>query len=115
MWALRGSTVVASLVLGRAEVAERGMATPRVVERLDVVEHGHAGRALGAPVIAVDQLAFQRGKEALGHGVVVAVADAAPRGHDPGPAAALPERQAGVLAAVVRVVDHPGLWLAIPQ
>jgi hypothetical protein len=56
-------------------------------------------------VVAVEQLALQGGEEALGHRVVQRVADAAHRGDQAGLLEATAERQAGVLTAVVRVMD----------
>src|SRR5262249_5736644 len=41
------------------------------------VEHGASRFALGLESVPSQQLAFQRGKEALGHGVVEGVADRA--------------------------------------
>ncbi len=60
----------------------------------------------GRPVGAVDELGLEGSEEALGQGVVVAVADRAHRGRDPGLAQALAEREARVLAPVVGVVDE---------
>jgi hypothetical protein len=48
-----------------------------VVEDLDEVEHGGPQRLAGWPVVAVQQLAFQGGEEALGDGVVERVTDGA--------------------------------------
>jgi hypothetical protein len=56
--------------------------------------------------MAVDEFGFEGGEEALGDGVVVAVADAAHRGRDPGIAQLLPEGERGVLAAMVAVVHQ---------
>jgi hypothetical protein len=48
-----------------------------VVEYLDEVEHGGPQRLAGWPVVAVQQLAFQGGEEALSNGVVERVTDGA--------------------------------------
>ena len=56
-------------------------------------------------VRAVEQLAFEGGEEALGHGVVEAVPDRAHRrDHAPSPAA-FTEGEGSVLAALVGMVD----------
>ena len=41
-----------------------------VVPTLDEFEDGHAGLALGFKATAVEQFAFERGKEALAHRVI---------------------------------------------
>jgi hypothetical protein len=87
----RGGSVlglVAPFELGRAELAERGVPPARVVEALQVVEDRHPSLGLGAEPLAVQQLAFQGGKEAPGDGVVIAVADRALGGDQAGLAAA---------------------------
>jgi hypothetical protein len=48
-----------------------------VVEDLDEVEHRRPQGLAGWPVVAVQQLAFQGGEEALGDGVVERVTDGA--------------------------------------
>lgn len=52
------------------------MPAVRVVPALDEVEDGHPRLCLRAEAAPVDQLALQRGEEALAHRVVVAVAQA---------------------------------------
>ena len=47
----------------------------RVVPALDPFEHGHACFALGLEASAVEQFALERGEEALGHRVVVRIAN----------------------------------------
>ena len=54
----------------------------------------------GLPAAPVDELAFQAGEEALGHGVVVGIAHTAHRRANAHPLAALAEVHAGVLAAL---------------
>ena len=49
------------------------MAPPPVVPTLDVLEEREPRRGPRVPVAALDQLPLQRGEEALGHGVVVAI------------------------------------------
>jgi hypothetical protein len=51
-----------------------------VVPALDELEHGHAGLGLGFEAAAGEQLALERGEEALAHRVVEAVADRTHRG-----------------------------------
>ena len=46
------------------------MQTLRVVPTLNPAEHSQARFGLGLPDTPVNQLTLQRGKEALGHGVV---------------------------------------------
>src|SRR5690606_27066068 len=89
----------------RAEVAERRVAPARVVEALDVVEDGGPGLGRIAEGMPIEQLALERGEEALGERVVVAVADRAHGGLDAGFAAACSEGDRGVLAALVGVMD----------
>ena len=74
------------------------MATPRVVPALDVSEHGEPRFGLGLEGGPIEQLAFEAGEEALGHGVVVGVADAAhrrPHAHRLAAAAELKRRMLG--------------------
>ena len=47
----------------------------RIVPALDVAEAGHLRFGLGGKPAAAEQLGLQGGEEALGHGVVVGVAD----------------------------------------
>jgi hypothetical protein len=58
-------------------VAERGVASGRVVEGLDVAEDGEAGLIAAGPAAALDQLVLDRGDDAFGGGIVVGVATAA--------------------------------------
>ena len=55
---------------------------------------------------AIEQLAFESGEEALAHGVVIGVADRAHRGTHARIAAALAERDRGVLRTLVGMMDH---------
>jgi hypothetical protein len=56
----------------------------------------------------MEQLNFDRRKEAFGHGIIEAVADGASGGQNARVLELLPEGQRRVLAAVVGVVDEPG-------
>ena len=91
------------------------MAAARIVEAFEVVEDRHARLGVGAPAAAIDQLALERGEERFGHRVIEAVAHAAHRWRDASLAAAPTKRQAGVLSAVVCVVDQSSSRLSIPQ
>jgi hypothetical protein len=62
-------------------------------------------------VVTVEELAFQGGEEALGDGVVECVADGAHRGDQTGLTQPTAEGEAGVLAAVVAVVDQARVGL----
>lgn len=62
----------------------------RVVPAFDELEDRHPGLDLGLEATTVQQLAFQRSEEALGHRVVVRVSSRSHRGlhvHLPAPAA----------------------------
>ena len=97
---------IALLELLGTEVAEAAVAADPVVEDLDVVEHRGPGLGRARPGRAVDELGLEGGEEALGHGVVVAVADRAHGRRDAGLAQPPPEGEARVLASVVGVVDE---------
>ena len=56
-----------------AEVTQGRMTTAWVVPAFDELEDRHARFGLGTERAPVDELALQRGKEALGHGVVEAI------------------------------------------
>src|SRR5713101_8652238 len=90
------------------------MAAVRIVPTLDEFEDGHARFYLGFEAAAVEQFAFERGKEALAHRVIEAIADGAHRGSHAGLAAALAEGERSVLATLVRMMDHGG-GPALPQ
>jgi hypothetical protein len=77
-----------------------------VVEDLDEVQHGGPQRLAGWPVVAVEQLAFQGGEEALGDGVVERVTDGAHPGDQAGIGQAPAERQAGVLTGFKGSLQH---------
>ena len=73
------------------------MAPSRVVPTFDVSEQRDPRRGLSLETAAIDKLAFEAGKEALGHRVVVSIADATCRRADAHLQAALAERDTGVL------------------
>lgn len=90
------------------------MATHRVVEHLDVVEHVRGCGGPGRVDPPLDPLLLQDAEEALGHRVVVAVAATAHARHHP---MRLQERlpvAAGELAALVGVHHDAGARLAPP-
>src|SRR6185312_893741 len=62
---------------GRRLAAESRVATPAVVEDLDVLVDRVGGLAAGRPAAPVNELPLQRSEEALDDGVVPAVAPAA--------------------------------------
>src|SRR4029078_11911635 len=64
-----------TLKLHRGMVAECRVPPACVIEALNAVDDGPARRVVSLERGAVDQLALERGEEALTHGVVVAVAD----------------------------------------
>src|SRR5260370_10200438 len=86
-----------------------------VVEDFDVLEERRAGRDVGRERLARQQLALERGEEALGHGVVVPVPDRAHRAADPHRLTALPEQERGVLPAMVRGLDDASAWSPVPD
>ena len=63
----------------------------RVVPTLDEVEHRHAGLDLGFETLAVEQLAFEGGEEALAHGVIEAITHRAIEGRTPACSQRLPK------------------------
>jgi hypothetical protein len=73
----------------------------RVIPPLYELEDCHTRFALGFEAAAVEQFAFERGKEALAHDVIEAIANRAHRGSYAGLAAALAEGDRSVLAALV--------------
>ena len=81
------------------------METMWVVPAFDVAEDLLLCLGRGGEVHAIDELALQRGEEALTHGVVAAVADASHRRTHTFILAALAEGNRGVLRALIGVVD----------
>jgi hypothetical protein len=70
---------MAALELVRREIPDRGVSPLGVIPRLDPGEDRRLrlGRCLEAR--SIQQLALERGEEALGHRVVIGIADAAHR------------------------------------
>ena len=76
-----------------------------VVPRLNPAKDIQPGLRLGGPASAVYKFALQRGKEAFGHGVVIRIAHRAHGWTDLHLLAALAKGHAGVLTALVAVVN----------
>jgi len=77
------------------------MTAARIVPAFDEVEHGEAGVDLRPETLPIQQLALERGEEALAQGIVVGVADAAHRRPHAGITTPVAEGERRVLAAVV--------------
>ena len=82
------------------------MSPARIVETLDELEDGNARLGLRPEATPIEQLAFERGEEALRHCVVVGVSDRPHRGADTRLATAFAELDRGILRALIRMVDH---------
>src|SRR2546428_9148164 len=91
----------------RAEIAERRMPPPPVVEDLEVIEQLAARRRPRGPRRVVDELDLQRREETLGHGVVPAIAPAAHAAHDPVLGQDALVVAAGVLTAAIGMMEQP--------
>src|SRR5713226_5429690 len=78
------------------------MAAMGVVPAFDELEDRHAGLALGFEAAAVEQFAFECGKETLAHRVIEAIADGAHRGPYTGLAATLAKGERSVLGEFKR-------------
>src|SRR5579859_6075264 len=78
----------------------------RIVPALDEVEDRHPRRDLGFESTAVEQLAFQGGKKAFAQGVVETVAHRTHRGAHASLTTTHPERDRGVLSALVGMMDY---------
>ena len=81
-------------------------------DRLSVIKGARLD--LVAKALAVEQLAFERGKKALAHGVIITVADRSHRRSYAGLFAAHAKRNRSVLAAPVRMMNHT-LGTPLPQ
>ena len=75
-----------------------------IVPAFDEFEDRHARLDLSFEAAAVEQFAFEGGKETLAHGVIEAIADRAHRGSHAGLAAALAEGDRSVLSWIQTVV-----------
>src|SRR5215203_6769468 len=101
------------LVADGAGVVECRVAALAVVEDLDEIEDRRAQPGSGRPGVAVEQLAFQRGEEALGDGVVQRIPDRSHGSDEAGGVQAAAVGERGVLAAVVGVADQAGWRLSL--
>jgi len=102
-------------VCKRRQIVECGMPAVGVIEPLDVVEEREAGGIPRREGVSGEQFAFERGEEALRHRVVEAIPPTAHRGRHPRLAQPPPEREARILAPLVRVVNDSGDRSALPQ
>src|SRR5687767_7254427 len=98
--------LVCALEVHRRQILEGGMPTPRIVPALDELEHGGARFGWCAKPSLREQLALECREEALAHGIVVAVTDAAHGWSDAFLAATQPERDRRVLATLIGMVNH---------
>src|SRR5581483_4570761 len=108
-------SVVLIFKVHRAEMAQGAVQPLTVVEALDVIEDLASRLAAGGELSAVNQFQFEGAPEAFHGGVVVAVALAAHRGHQAGPAQCLTVLLAGVLDAPVGMDKQIGWRLAVQK
>ena len=94
--------------LSRGEVAEGGVPAGRVIEGLDIIEDHGSGLSAGGGELVVEAFGFEGGPEGLGGGVVVAVPATAHALLDAELLESGGEAVAGVLGALIAVVDEIG-------
>ena len=82
------------------------MATMGIVPALDVAKEFRFRFGVIRNVVWSSSSHSRLAKKLSAHGVVVAISDGTHRECDAGIAAAVPERQGSVLAALIGVVDH---------
>lgn len=82
------------------------MSPTRIVEALDKLEDGNARLGLRLKATLIEQLAFERGKEALRHRIVVGVSDRPHRGANTRLPTSFAQLDRGILRALIRMVDH---------
>src|SRR6056297_1438390 len=82
------------------------------VPAFNELEAGNTGFGLRPELAAVEQFAFERGEEALAHGVVVAIADRAHRRPDTHFLAPEAEGHGRVLRSLVAMMDD-AIWFAL--
>jgi hypothetical protein len=87
---------------------ERRMTAARIVPAFDEVKHCEPGVDLRAETLPIQPLTLEGREEALAQGVVVGIPDAAHRRPDARLPTPTTEGERGVLAAVVRVMNHCG-------
>src|SRR5215213_4813589 len=83
------------------------MTADRIVPALNVAKNRRLGFGLRCKPPPGQQFAFQRGKEALAHGVVVGIANRPHRGPHACFTAAATERQSSVLGGLKWSSQHP--------
>ena len=99
-------------IADRGVVADRAVSAAEVVPALDEGEQLTSSLLVRLETRAGQQFAFERGEEALAHGVVEAIAHCAHRGAYSRFTAASAEGKRGVLTSLIRVVDDaPGATL----
>ena len=98
----------------RAHLPQARVTTQGVVPALNPRKYRMPCLGVRLPHPAVNQLAFQRGKEAFCHRVVVSITDAAHAGANLHFLAALAKDHTGLLTALITVVNHR-LGLACKQ
>src|SRR2546422_416104 len=91
------------------------MSSPPIVEGLEVIEELTARRGPRGPGRVVDELDLQRGEEALGDGVVPAVAPPAHAADDPVLRQPPLVVAAGVLTAAIRMMQQAPRGAASPR
>jgi hypothetical protein len=82
------------------------MAAPLIIEAFDEGERRIARIGLCLKPAASEKFAFERGEEALAHGIVVCVTDRTHRGAHASVTAAVAELDRTVLRTLVGVMDH---------
>lgn len=82
------------------------MPAVRIVPPFNEIEDLCAGVALILEAMKREQLAFERGVEALAHRIIVAITNGSHRRSNPRFLAVLAERDRSILASSVRVVNH---------
>src|ERR1700722_4414287 len=93
-------------VFDGGKIAQRRVATGRVVEAFDELKDGHPRLAVRSEATPIDQLAFEGGEETLAHRIVEGVADRACRGTNAGFLAASAESDRRVLGGFKRSSQH---------
>src|SRR5215468_6061800 len=94
-----------ALVVDRRASTERRMSPMRVVPALQPIKDRHLRLCLAREAATAEYFTLKSREETLGHRVVVRITHRAHRRHDACFLAPLAEGVAGVLTAVIRVVD----------
>src|SRR6266851_1561631 len=104
---LRCRTQQPLFILQRAEVIKRRMATLPAIPDFDVLEDRAARRRSGGPFMTVEQFPSERRKEALSHGVVIAVRAPTHAGSDLVRSKQFPIVNGRILNATIRMMQEP--------